>query len=153
MAALYLHQALFAPEPSVPPVLAHTSPPSFRHGSSIQVDRHLSSVSSVTLRTASTSDYSHPTEPLLRPLDSEPSAYLELLSTQPQYPNNHGTPDAPLALDGGPVIPSERRSRWERRIRRRLRRLRWSRRTFLIIIGETSSILNIKGLRPSPKSD
>ncbi|OSX58038.1 hypothetical protein POSPLADRAFT_1061124 [Postia placenta MAD-698-R-SB12] len=135
MAALYLHQALFAPEPSVPPVLAHTSPPSFRHGSSIQVDRHLSSVSSVTLRTASTSDYSHPTEPLLRPLDSEPSAYLDLLSTQPQYPNNHGTPDAPLALDGDPVIPSERRSRWERRIRRRLRRLRWSRRTFLIIIG------------------
>jgi len=133
MAALYLHQALFAPEPSVPPILSpspHVQLP----------NRQLSSVSTVTLRTTSHSDHSHPTEALLSPVDTESSAaYLDLLSRQPHHPSSPGSrTDVPLNLEGDPMTPGERRSRWERRVRRRLRRLRWTKRTLLVVIGELS---------------
>ncbi|KAI0946294.1 hypothetical protein AcV7_010309 [Taiwanofungus camphoratus] len=131
MAALYLHQALFASEPSPPPTLAHRSP-----GSRTPHDRQLSSVSSVTLRTTSHSDHSHPTEPLLHPPSSESSVYLDLLSRQPHHPDGSGSgPNTGLNLEGDPVTVSERRGHWERVVRKRLRRLRWTRRSLLVIIG------------------
>lgn len=135
MAALYLHQALFASEPSPPPTLAHRSP-----GSRTPHDRQLSSVSSVTLRTTSHSDHSHPTEPLLHPPSSESSVYLDLLSRQPHHPDGSGSgPNTGLNLEGDPVTVSERRGHWERVVRKRLRRLRWTRRSLLVIIGKASS--------------
>ena len=136
MAALYLHQALFS-DPSVPQTATTSST-----RSSFAQDRRLSAVSSVTLRTASNSDHSHPTEPLLNPPDSEASsAYLELLARQPRHPSSPGTPEeAALCLEGGPVTLSERRSHWERRTRRRLRRLRWTKASLLCVIGEHSPL-------------
>ncbi|KAH9943904.1 hypothetical protein B0H21DRAFT_747516 [Amylocystis lapponica] len=129
MAALYLHQALFATEPSTP-IRAHRS---LTVRSSH--DRHLSSVSSATLRT-SNSDHSQPTEPLLHPLDSESSVYLDLLSRQPQHPAGpENGSHVGLSLEGDPVTLSERRSLWERVVRRRLRRLRWAKRILLAVIG------------------
>ncbi|OBZ74938.1 hypothetical protein A0H81_05510 [Grifola frondosa] len=130
MAALYLHNALFASEPSVPPALAQRSLD--RRNTH---ERQPSSVSSVTFQTA-TSEHSHPTEPLIQ-RSSGSSAYLDLLSRQPNHPD-HGPRDSfnsGLSLRGDPVTPQEVRSHWERSVRRRLRRLRWAKRTLLVVIG------------------
>ncbi|KZT68027.1 hypothetical protein DAEQUDRAFT_766612 [Daedalea quercina L-15889] len=131
MAALFLHQALFA-EGSTPQTATSSST-----RSSYTQDKRLSALSSVTLTTASNSDYSHPTEPLLNLPDSEASsAYLDLLARQPRHPSSPGGPaEAALRLEGDPVTASEQRSHLERRIRRRLRRLRWTKRSLLAVIG------------------
>ncbi|KZT00280.1 uncharacterized protein LAESUDRAFT_560262 [Laetiporus sulphureus 93-53] len=131
MAALYLHQALFAPEPAVPPLLA-SAPLSARSS----YDPRLSSISTATLHTASHSDRSHPTSPLLHAQDVDSPAYLDLLARQPRHPSLPSSPaETALQLDGDPATPIERRSRWERRIRRKLRRLRWTKRILLTIIA------------------
>lgn len=41
-----------------------------------------------------------------------------------------------LTLEGHPVQLRERRARQERRVRRRLRQLRWASRGLLLVIGE-----------------
>lgn len=117
MCALYLHHALFSPEPS--PLPTHS--------------RQTSSFSAFTIRT-STSD-SHPTEPLLTPSYGESSAYLDLLSRQPQHPDSPRRIDA-LDLASEPPSERERRSKWESRIRKRIQRLRWMRRVLSAVIGE-----------------
>ncbi|KAI0830298.1 hypothetical protein BC628DRAFT_1313857 [Trametes gibbosa] len=131
-AAVFLHNAIFTADP--PPLpsasLAHRAPN--RGGPH---NRQLSSVSSVTLQT-STSEHSHPTEPLIHPGDSESSVYLDLLARQPTHPSRTSQPPIGqgLSLQGDPVTPRERRSVWERSVRKRLKRLRWAGRVLLTVI-------------------
>ncbi|KAI0742883.1 hypothetical protein C8Q80DRAFT_1221257 [Daedaleopsis nitida] len=135
-AALYLHNAIFTSEPHSPPPLAaphaHRLVPN-RRGPH---DRQLSSVSSVTLHT-STSEHSHPTEPLIHPGSSESTVYLDLLARQPTHPSSLGPAARGLALslEGDPVTPRERRVQHVRMVRKRLKRLRWVQRTLWVIIG------------------
>ncbi|PCH43152.1 hypothetical protein WOLCODRAFT_74244 [Wolfiporia cocos MD-104 SS10] len=139
MAALYLHQALFTPEPSAPPILSQMNPVISSHN-----DRRLSSISSATLRTASTSDYSHPTESLLDPLSPESAAYLDLLARQPNHPDSPGSPSAgALKLDGDPITPNEEKFLWERKVRRKLRRLRWTKRILLMVLSKCATSLDL----------
>ncbi|KAI0077004.1 hypothetical protein K474DRAFT_1173425 [Panus rudis PR-1116 ss-1] len=134
MAALYLHNALFGHEPPQPP-------PSLtrrRSSSHVPLDRHLSSQSLVTLRTTTT-EHSHPTEPLLN------TAYLDTSSSvghqrspsgQPTRPDAHRIALQPtLSFESDPVSHREQRRRWELALRSRLRRLRWGKRSVLLLIG------------------
>ena len=129
MAALYLHHALFTPDSPSPPSVAHRS----SHGS-----HHYSSPSSATLRT-STSEHSHPTEPLLNGPYLQAAAYQDILANQPVYSEVSRTTSwttAGLSPSGDPVTSRERRGQWERFVRRKLRRLRWAKRGFKGVIGE-----------------
>ncbi|KAI0331335.1 hypothetical protein GY45DRAFT_629593 [Cubamyces sp. BRFM 1775] len=134
-AAVFLHNAIFTTEPPPPASLAHrghASPP--HHHRRGPHTRQLSSVSSVTLQT-STSEHSHPTEPLIHPGSSESSVYLDLLARQPTHPSSPPpTSTRGLTLQGDPVTPRERRNIWEKAIRRRLKRLRWAGRVLLVVI-------------------
>ncbi|KAK0440060.1 hypothetical protein EV421DRAFT_1712847 [Armillaria borealis] len=104
MAALYLHNAIFSPEPV-------ELPPS-----------HSRTISTATLRTIA-SDHSHPTEPLLDPSYSG-SAYLDLLERQPAHPRGPSPGwDMGLSLDDIPTL-GERRGYWEKAVRRRLKVLK-----------------------------
>ncbi|OJT11186.1 hypothetical protein TRAPUB_12293 [Trametes pubescens] len=130
-AAVFLHNAIFTTDPPPPASLAHRAPN--RRGPH---DRTLSSVSTVTL-TTSTSEHSHPTEPLIHPGGSASSVYLDLLAQQPTHPDSAPGPRAQgLTLHGDAVTPRERRSLWERSVRKRLQRLRWAGRVLLGIICE-----------------
>ena len=130
MAALYLHNALFTTEPPSPP------PPSIsrrQHAGRVPHDRHISSQSSVTLHT-STSEHSHPTEPLLQ---GESSAYRDLLSRQPPHPSGPRTGwETALSLEAEPVSNSERRKLSDLSLRKRIRRLRWASKGVLYLMGE-----------------
>ncbi|KAH9837739.1 uncharacterized protein C8Q71DRAFT_754228 [Rhodofomes roseus] len=142
MAALFLHQALFSSESSVVPQTASSARSSFTR------DRRLSAVSSVTLHTVSNSDHSHPTEPLLNPPIPEASSsstYVDLLARQPRHPTSPSSAaDGALSLEGDPLTANERRSHWERRTRRRLRRLRWTKRSLLSVIGAWATYNTIR---------
>lgn len=118
MAALYLHNAIFVPEPSEDSMHSHHR-----------------TASSGTLRTT-TSD-SHPTEPLLRNTASESSlTYRDLLSHQPSHPNMQGFPgDTRLDLFSDTLGVEERKGYTELAVRRRLRRLRLVKRLLELIIG------------------
>ena len=131
-AALYLHNAIFTTEPASPPSVAHTHRSPNRR---VPHDRQLSSVSSVTLQT-STSEHSHPTEPLIHPGSSESTVYLDLLARQPTHPSSPAGRTQGLSLQGDPVTPRERRIQHERVVRRRLKRLRLVQRVLWVIIGE-----------------
>ena len=149
-AAVFLHNAIFAADPPSPPAAtaailgagAHRAPN--RRGPHAH-DRHLSSVSSITLQT-STSDHSHPTESLIHPDhlgSSESSVYLDLLARQPTHPGSTThLPDrtSGLSLQGDAVSPRERKERHEKEVRRRLRRLRLVQRVLWVIIGECSAL-------------
>ncbi|KAJ3510576.1 hypothetical protein NLJ89_g4594 [Agrocybe chaxingu] len=111
MAAVYLHNALYARNPPEP-------------RDSLVHSRNLSTISSATLLT-STTVHSHPNEPLLHPTATAPAtaAYFEQLSRQPRNPD--GTParlrwDDRVTLDGGhPPGLGEKGRPWRRgRIRR-----------------------------------
>ena len=152
-AALFLHNAIFAADPPSPPAAtaailgagAHRAPN--RRGPHAH-DRHLSSVSSITLQT-STSDHSHPTESLIHPDhlgSSESSVYLDLLARQPTHPGSTThLPDrtSGLSLQGDAVSPRERKERHEKEVRRRLRRLRLVQRVLWVIIGEWHRPLSV----------
>ncbi|TFK92158.1 hypothetical protein K466DRAFT_643503 [Polyporus arcularius HHB13444] len=138
MAAVFLHNAIFTTEP---PSLAHPQSgphPHWQHRAPnrrLPHDRQLSSVSTVTLQT-STSEHSHPTEPLIHPGSSASSVYLDLLARQPTHPSS--PPPARgsgLTLRGDPVTARERRTQYEQTVRRRLKRLRWAQRALFVIIG------------------
>ncbi|KAG9217875.1 hypothetical protein CCMSSC00406_0005245 [Pleurotus cornucopiae] len=120
MAALYLHNAIFVPEPSEDSMHSHHR-----------------TASSGTLRTT-TSD-SHPTEPLLRNTASESSlTYRDLLSHQPSHPNMQGFPgagDTRLDLFSDTLGVEERKGYTELAVRRRLRRLRLVKRLLELIIA------------------
>lgn len=126
MAALYLHNALFIPEAAESSGPPHT--------------RNLSTVSSGTLRTATT-EHSHPTEPLLHSSTSESVTYFDLLSRQPHYPNEQPSNwGAGLTLDGDPATLRERRGFWEQYTRRRLKRLKITKVTLEFILGKLRSL-------------
>ncbi|KAJ2965894.1 hypothetical protein NUW54_g13963 [Trametes sanguinea] len=142
-AAVFLHNAIFTNEPPAPPAsiaprvsigstsTGHGRSSNHRRGPHM---RQLSSVSSVTLQT-STSEHSHPTEPLIHPGSSESSVYLDLLARQPTHPSSPPpTRGTGLTLQGDPVTQRERRNIWERAVRRRLQRLRWAGRALTVII-------------------
>jgi hypothetical protein len=123
MAALYLHNAIFTPDPS------ESSLGLAPHA------RNISTVSTGTLRTIA-SDYSYPTQPLLHSAASESLTYLDLLNSQPPYPNEpHPGQDMRLKLDGDPTTMTEMKGRWEKRIRRRLRRLRLIKASLEVVMG------------------
>lgn len=124
MAALYLHQALFADEPSLPTV-AHRPVREFQ-------SRQLSSFSTVTLQTSS--ELSHASAPLIDTYAESP-AYQDLLSRQPAHPSE-ATGLTELTFEGDPITDSERRRRRAQAVSRRLRRLKWARRLLTVIIGE-----------------
>ncbi|KAI0772414.1 hypothetical protein BD413DRAFT_474121 [Trametes elegans] len=129
-AAVFLHNAIFTTEPPPPATLAHRAP-----NRRVPHDRHLSSASStVTLHTTATSEHSHPTEPLIHPGSSASSVYLDILARQPPHPSSPPPRGAGLTLQGDPVTPRERRSLWERSVRKRLKRLRWTARVLIGII-------------------
>ncbi|KAF9463498.1 hypothetical protein BDZ94DRAFT_1258957 [Collybia nuda] len=98
MAALYIHNAVHSAEPST----------SSRNLTSPH-NRNISTVSSTTLW-ASTSEHSHPTEPLLHSETSESVAYLDLLSRQPVYPHGPQPPHSrSISFDGDPLTMRERK--------------------------------------------
>ncbi|KAK0200711.1 hypothetical protein DFS33DRAFT_1266389 [Desarmillaria ectypa] len=115
MAALYLHNAIFSPEPA-------ELPPS-----------HLRTISTATLKTIA-SDNSHPTEPLLN-LSYSGSAYLDLLERQPAHPRGPSTGwDMGLSLDDAPTL-GERKGYWEKAVRRRLQILKLTVSIFEMVMG------------------
>ncbi|KIP03030.1 hypothetical protein PHLGIDRAFT_130393 [Phlebiopsis gigantea 11061_1 CR5-6] len=125
MAALYLHHALFASETPAPPPLSRPS-------NGLQ---HQLSLSSVTVRT-STSEHSHPTEPLLHGPYPQAAAYQDILASQPIYSETSRTSwTTGLSLTGNPVTSRERKRQWERQVRRKLRRLRWAKRVLRGVIA------------------
>jgi hypothetical protein len=73
MAALYLHNALFSPQP---PPTPHTR------------SRTISTASTHTLRPSG--DFHHPTESLMTARTSESVAFKELLQEQPRHPEERG---------------------------------------------------------------
>ncbi|KAF5376748.1 hypothetical protein D9615_007895 [Tricholomella constricta] len=121
MAALYLHNAIHAPDydPN-----SSTSP----HR------RNVSSISNATLQ--STSEFSHPTEPLLHPSTSESVAYLDLLSRQPTHPSVR-RPEwtTSLSLDGDPVTPRERKVFRDHSVKMQLRRMSLYKGSLEIMMG------------------
>ncbi|KAI0673148.1 hypothetical protein C8Q78DRAFT_969883 [Trametes maxima] len=129
-AAVFLHNAIFTTDPPPPASLAHRAP-----NRRVPHGRQLSSVSSVTLQTSS-SEHSHPTEPLIHPGSSESSVYLDLLARQPTHPSSPPPRGVGLSLQGDPITLRERRNLWETAVRRRLKRLRWAGRVLLGIICE-----------------
>lgn len=123
MAALYLHNALHAPDPSSS---TGTMPSSHNRNTSA-----VSSVTSVTLYT-STSD-SHPTDSLLRAETSEAVAYRDLLSQQPAFTAARRAADR--SVTDSPVTPQLEKTRlWH--VRRRHNRLKLIRGSLGILLGE-----------------
>lgn len=130
MAALYLHQALFANDTPPPTAQPHRN----SHGA------HDLSLSAATLRN-STSEHSYPTEPLLLGPYASTPAYQDILANQPIYSEANRTSWATgLSLLGDPVTSTERKRHRERLVRRRLRRLRWAKRVLRSVIGEISTL-------------
>ncbi|EMD30901.1 hypothetical protein CERSUDRAFT_120243 [Gelatoporia subvermispora B] len=133
MAALYLHHALFATEPSLPPSLVLRAPNRTGH------DRHLSTITTV----ASVSDNTHPTEPLLHGSDS--TVYLDLLARQPSHPSERlRQASGGLDLHGDPITQREYRTRWEQGIRKRLKTLRWTSRVLRGVAGAWAVVNTIR---------
>jgi hypothetical protein len=89
MAALYLHHALFTPEP---PLLPRRNPNSDTEplpGLPAVILRSASSVSTVTLRTSDTFKVSHHSEPLLDPVSPEATtAFLDIPIISPRGPDH-----------------------------------------------------------------
>ncbi|KAF7308031.1 hypothetical protein MKEN_01165300 [Mycena kentingensis (nom. inval.)] len=111
MAALFLHNSIWVPDPD--------ADDDNDHGRS----SHVRTTSSSTLQF---SEQSHPTQPLLHSATSESVAYMDLLSRQPTHPSLPRSQGAPsgLSFDGDPTTMRERKDMQERVVRRRLRRLR-----------------------------
>ena len=151
MAALYLHNALFANDPTTSTL---TDPPSTstHHGRASTSsrttnshhfqhhpqDRHLSSHSLVL------SDNSHPSESVFHGAYSESSGGHERLVARLSGSQSHhaeelspGFTSFPSMESVGPspISARERRRQWELALRKRLRRLRWARRSVLMLIG------------------
>lgn len=128
MAALYLHNAIFAnesPTPSTshsPIASAHYRPPPPR---AIH-DRHLSSLSLVTLRTATT-EHSHPHEPLLDDTISREVGRSTNLDFSPLEIDANSNNDI--------WIQQERRRRQGIELQKKLLRIRWAKRGVMILIG------------------
>lgn len=113
MAALYLHNAIFIPEP-------------------LETRReHTRTISSATLRTITT-DQSHPTEPLLYSTNSGSLAYQDLLSRQPEYSNG---PYDGLSLDDPGLTSAEKHEFWEQSVRKRLRILKLTSFLLKVVLG------------------
>lgn len=126
MAALYLHNAIFTPEPSE----------IIRSSSIFPHSRNPSTATTTTLH-GNASEQSHTHEPLLRSSTSDSWSYINPLSGQPNSvdepdPLEWGSP--PVLLEDPPTL-RETKMFWEKKIRRRLRRLRYLMRSLEIIFG------------------
>ncbi|EKM52381.1 uncharacterized protein PHACADRAFT_176385 [Phanerochaete carnosa HHB-10118-sp] len=126
MAALYLHQALFVNDAPAP-----TSQQNRTSRGMYDL-----SLSGVTLRT-STSESSHPTEPLLNGLHAPSAAYLDILASQPiYYESNRTSWMTGLSLSDDLVLSSERKRQRERHlVHTKLRRLRWANHFLMSLIA------------------
>ncbi len=124
MAALYLHNAVFTPEPS------EISRSSFPHS------RNVSTISGTTLH-ASPSEQSHPAEPLLHPTTPDSIAYIDLFSRQPTLVDESGPIEwgTNPTLFGDPPTLREKKRYWERALRKRLKRLRVLMRLLELVFG------------------
>lgn len=154
MAALYLHNALFANDPhptSTTTPLEHPSSSthlgrastssrttnSHQHQHPPQ-DRHQSTQSLVL------SDNSHPSESHFHGAYSESSGGHERLVTRPSGSQSQHAEVSPgftslpsmESVGPSPISARDRRRQWELAVRKRLQRLRWARRSVLILIGE-----------------
>lgn len=138
MAALYLHNSIFAQHSSDASVPASTDIYTPRH------ERHRSTQSSVTITPSfrtSTSEFSHPTEPLLHPGNSASVTYADLLSRQPTHPKGP-TPgwDMGLSLATDEPTLNERRYMWELAVKKRLRILRHAKGAMELTMGKSCSV-------------
>ncbi|KAJ3742848.1 hypothetical protein DFH05DRAFT_1401060 [Lentinula detonsa] len=131
MAALYLHNAIFIPEPSE----TH-SPEYFPHSRTL---------SSTTLRTTTT-EQSHPTEPLLHSTNSGSLAYQDLLSRQPGYPDGQSEQwTTALSLDGYPTPSKERQEYWEHSVKK-LQILKRIRLVLKVVLGALLTVISLWAL-------
>jgi len=127
MAAIYLHNAIFSPEPSQSPIPVTYSP---RHS------RNLSSQSSMT-GSRTSQEYSYPTAPLLPAEVSGSLAYADILSRQPMHPSGPQPGwDMGLSLVGDQPTMAERIDTWERAVKRRLKWLRSIKGALELLMGE-----------------
>lgn len=95
MAALYLHHALFTPEPS--PLLLQRNPNSDTEsppGLPAVIIRNVPSISTVTLNPSDSFKSSHHSEPLLNLAPQEPTtAFLDIPIISPRHPNHPSGPE------------------------------------------------------------
>jgi len=128
MAALYLHHALFTPEP---PLLPQRNPNSDAEPLSSPpalIVRNTASISTLTLRASDISKVSHNSEPLLDPAPPEATtAFLDIPITSLRDPDH--PPDPGSGWLNGPRLERDllraSNGRWQLRgIWRRLRRLK-----------------------------
>jgi len=121
--AVYLHNAIWTTDP-------FGNPTSHPH------NRNLSSLSNTTLRTVTSEQSSHPTEPLLRSTTSESLAYLDLLSRQPTHPDGPQAGwDLGLNFEGDQTTMQERKVYHDKSMRRRIRRLRLAKSILELVMG------------------
>lgn len=139
MAALYLHHALFTPEPPLLPQRnpnSDTEPPP---GLPAAILRNNSSISTVTLLASDSFKSSQNSEPLLNPVSQEATtAFLDIPIVSPRHSGH--PPDLGTGWLNGPRFerdPSRRSSRgWPLdSIRRRLGRLKLLYALFYTLIG------------------
>ncbi|KAF7759710.1 hypothetical protein Agabi119p4_11405 [Agaricus bisporus var. burnettii] len=126
MAALYLHNAIFTPDPSE----ISRSSSIFPHS------RNVSTATATTLH-ANASEQSHTREPLLHSTTSESWAYADPFSRQATLFNEPGRLEwgtHPPFL-GDPPTLRETKIFWEKKIRKRMRRLRYLMRLLEVIFG------------------
>ncbi|KAF8816910.1 hypothetical protein BYT27DRAFT_7333124 [Phlegmacium glaucopus] len=114
MAAVYLHNALYAPDPQEAEI-------SFVHS------RNLSTFSNATFLT-STTIHSQPTEPLLHTMSPRTPNYEDQLD---HIPRNRAETigrlpyEDPLMIDDNPVSEAEQKGYWARNFRKPLKRWKW----------------------------
>lgn len=126
MAAHYLHNAIFTPDPSE----ISRSSSIFPHS------RNVSTATATTLH-ANASEQSHTREPLLHSTTSESWAYADPFSRQATLFNEPGRLEwgtHPPFL-GDPPTLRETKIFWEKKIRKRMRRLRYLMRLLEVIFG------------------
>lgn len=98
-------------------------------------------ISNATLLTT-TSEHSHPTEPLLHSHTSESVAYLDLLSRQPTHPSApHLGWTTSLSLNGDPITSRERKGFREHFVKRRLRRFNVIKGILEFVMGRCLSLM------------
>lgn len=151
MAALYLHHALFTPEPLLQqrnPNSDIESPP----GLPATILRNMTSISTVTLLASDSLKSSHNSEPLINPVSQEATtAFLDIPITPPRNPDH--PPDSGTGWLNGPRFErdfSRRSSRgWSLdTIWRRLRRLKLFYALSYTLIGAQRSIHLTSGRLP-----
>lgn len=126
MAALYLHNAIFTPEPSE----------IIKSSSIIPHSRNTSFATTTTLH-GNTSELSHTDEPLLRSSTSDSWSYMNPRSRQSDSVDR----SAPLGWGSPPTLfedpPTLRETQifWKKKTQRRVKRLRYLMRSLEVLFG------------------